>query len=395
MHNFLGPYITPCYGNTCAWGTKKYAWEREHRLEYYPNKTMNTRNIVATFSLVCLVMYVVVAWNMRAPSLCSLSHLDFTTHHCRFLMAPKPQKRELIGGSPRKKKSPAKKSRDKYCSYHNFNSSHTTAECYMLKMKKSGREVGPRTCHVCGSKDHLQQDCPHKADCEDVDPKTGEMCSLRTCFNCGGKGHRPCDCSYRLARWRMGKNAKLFFNALNEGTEFVPIRPGPESLKTNAPTPHMHMPRSSSSVTCTPVTTKGFWKASVTGPTEWTEQEVENVLGLIESEPQICREGTSLVLTFTSEGEVNEAVGHVEGTMDLDGGGYTIARLEPETPSMSTPAVPTRHEDSPAGTAMLERMFQEVDSRIETTVQKHVNVINTNMAGIGKTLQKIEERQEK
>ena len=193
----------------------------------------------------------------------------------------------------------------------------------------------------------------------------------------------------------MGKIPKLFFNALNEGTKFLPIRPGPESLKTNAPTPHMHTPRSSSSMMCTPITTKRFWKASVTGPMEWNEQEVENVLGLIESEEQICREGTSLILTFTSEGEVNEAVGHVEGTMDLDGGGYTITQLEPETPSISTPTVPTRHEDSPAGTAMsLERMFQEVDSHIETAVQKDGTVINTNMAGIGKTLQKIEEQPE-
>ena len=67
VHNFLGPCITPCYGNTCAWGTKKYAWEREHRSEYHKHETMNTLNIVATFSLVSLVMYVVVAWSMRAP----------------------------------------------------------------------------------------------------------------------------------------------------------------------------------------------------------------------------------------------------------------------------------------------------------------------------------------
>ena len=306
-----------------------------------------------------------------------------------------PQKRELVGGSLRKKKSPAKKSGDKYCPYHKFNSSHTTAECYMLKMKKSGREIGPRTCHVCGSKDHLQHDCPHMADCEDVDPATGETGSLRRCFNCGGKGHRPCDCAYRLARWRMGKNAKLFFNALNEGTEFVPIRPGPESLKANASMPHANTPRSSSLVMCTPVATKLFWRASVTGPATWTEQEVENVLGMIESEPQICREGTSLVLTFMSEGEVNEAVGQIEGTMNLDGGGYTIKRLEPATPStVSTPSTPARQDHTSPSTVMsLDHMFKEVDSRVEAAVQKHTNVINANSAGIGKTLEKIEARQ--
>ena len=185
----------------------------------------------------------------------------------------------------------------------------------------------------------------------------------------------------------MGKNAKLFFNALNEGTEFVPIRPGPESLKANASMPHANTPRSSSSVMCSPVATKSFWRASVTGPATWTEQEVENVLGMIESEPQICREGTSLVLTFTSEGEVNEAVGQIEGTMDLDGGGYTIKRLEPATPStISTPSTPARQDHTSPSTVMsLDHMFKEVDSRVEAAVQKHTNVINANFAGIGKT----------
>ena len=83
---------------------------------------------------------------------------------------------------------------------------------------------------MCGSEDHLQQDCPHNVECEDVG-EDGVSRPLRACFNCGGRGHLPIHCEYVMARWRMGRNARNFFDALREGKDWTPTCPGPDSLK--------------------------------------------------------------------------------------------------------------------------------------------------------------------
>ena len=146
----------------------------------------------------------------------------------------------------------------------------------------------------------MADSCPRLLECTDVNCK-GDSKKMKHCFNCCERAdHAPVDCPFKVQRWRVHTNGKRFFEALESGEEWKPIRPGQHELKSNA---HSNLPPPSHSTPRRNEFVPSSWALKVTGPQIWNEAEAENCMSLASGVESAERGEKELLLHFISEVE--------------------------------------------------------------------------------------------
>ena len=206
----------------------------------------------------------------------------------------------------------------------------------------------------------MANSCPRLLECTDVNSK-GDSKKMRHCFNCCERAdHAPVDCPYKVQRWHVHTNGKRFFEELESGEEWKPIRPGQHELKSNA---HPTLPPPSHSTPRRNEVAPSSWALKVTGPHIWNEAEAENCMSLTPSVESAERGEKELVLHFGSEAELVEAISAVNGSMGVDGDGYVAARV-PNTASHVSGS--TASTSSSSGSLInMKEVCETMDKKIE------------------------------
>ena len=146
--------------------------------------------------------------------------------------------------------------------------------------------------------------CPERAKrCKDVN-SDGTYKKRQTCFNCLGP-HKLAHCTQDLYWWRISKNKKKFFEALDNGTEFVGIAASPTQP------PSMPPPA--------PITPSKF-DIHVRAKTSWTDSRLTSFKQDFETqEYQNTFDDHVLVVHGVPEKEVGKLMCQIRDGKDADG----------------------------------------------------------------------------
>ena len=122
----------------------------------------------------------------------------------------------------------------------------------------------------------------------------------------------------------MNTNSKRFFEALQAGEEWVPIRPRQHELKSNSHVTAASVPTSNKG--CEPKAIS-HWVLKVTGPSEWGLAETENCMGLVSGVESAERNEKELLLHLCSEAELLEAINAIDGRVGVEADRYVATRV--------------------------------------------------------------------
>ena len=268
-----------------------------------------------------------------------------------------------------------------WCKEHKRNPTHDTENCYVLLMRKEGKEPGKKKCRMCHEEDHLFDECPFRHLCTDLDAN-GKYKKQFVCTNCGGKGHAPHQCPYEIEHWRMSRNSKALFEAIRNKEQFVPVAT-PTRLRNGAPNlPHAPV--------AAPQVVEASFQLQVTGPTEWTETEITFCTSLAQDISKVNNDEKTLTLTFESEVEVVAALNAIDGQLGPNGDTFTAKRHTVTSTRLTiTPTIAT---PTPALSTSSHTSIQQA---VEQTMSTHMSGVSTALESINQQLKSLDQRQAK